>query len=291
MTLVACFRFRFVEQRRGQHRQIVLAIAQRRQRNGKHVQPVKQVLAELAFPDGVIERRIGGRDHAHVQLNLALSAQPAHAPVLQHAQQFGLRGDRHIADFVQQHGAVLRQLEASGAALDRSGEGALFMAEQLAFHERIRHGGAVDGDERSGAPRAQRMNRARGQFFSRAALAGDQHRRAAGRHLLHQREHLLHLPRRAHHFAQDAAVAQLAFQAFRVLQQPALIGGAFEQQAQGLRLHRLLQKPERAQIVDRRDGGFQVSERGLHDRQPGRRLAPSTGAAAPSRPCAASSGR
>src|SRR5579864_9015674 len=77
------------EQRLRQYGQIVLALAQRRQRDGENVQPVVQIFAEFTFSDGAVQRRIRGRDHTHVQLYLALPSQTAHAAVLQHAQELG----------------------------------------------------------------------------------------------------------------------------------------------------------------------------------------------------------
>ena len=57
------------------------------------------------------------------------AAQAPDRAVLQNAEQFGLRADRHLADFVQQYGAVLGQLETARVSLHGAGEGALFMTE------------------------------------------------------------------------------------------------------------------------------------------------------------------
>ena len=53
----------------------------------------------------------------------------------------------HLADFVEQQRAAIGLLELADAAGDGAGEGALFMAEQLAFQQIFRNGGAIDGDE------------------------------------------------------------------------------------------------------------------------------------------------
>ena len=170
----------------------------------------------------VLEHFVGGRDHAHVHGDLAFSAQPAHAGVLQHAQQLGLRAHRHFGDLIQQQRAVLRQLEAAGAPLHRAGERALFVTEQLALHQRFGQRRAIDGDERPVAPRAQVMNGARHQFLARAAFPVDQHRRLGGRHLPDQRENLLHGGATAHHIHQHALIGELALQAFGFFGQTAL---------------------------------------------------------------------
>ncbi len=60
-------------------------------------------------------------------------------------------------------------------------------------------------------------------------------------------------------------IGQFALQAFGMLGQLALGGGAFQQQAQGLGLKRFVEEPESVQIVDHVDGGFQAPVRGEHD--------------------------
>ena len=45
---------------------VVGAIAQRRNMNVKHAEPVKQILAELASRDEFLERPIGRREHAEI---------------------------------------------------------------------------------------------------------------------------------------------------------------------------------------------------------------------------------
>jgi hypothetical protein len=51
--------------------------------------------------------------------------------------------------------------------------------EQLGLEQRLREGGAVDGDEGAGAPAAAVVQRVRHQLLAGAALAGDQHGRLA----------------------------------------------------------------------------------------------------------------
>ena len=51
------------------------------------------------------------------------------------------------------------------------------MPEKLALQEVLGNGAAVDGHEVTPAPRASPVQRARHEFFARATLAGDEHRR------------------------------------------------------------------------------------------------------------------
>ena len=73
-----------------------------------------------------------------------------------------------------------------GAAGLGAGEGALLVAEQFGFDQVARDRRHVDGDERTRAPLAVVVQRARDQFLAGAGFAGDHHRQVG----LHQaREH------------------------------------------------------------------------------------------------------
>ena len=67
--------------------------------------------------------------------------------VFQHTQQLGLRGDRHLANLVQQQRSFLRQFETTRPTLHRAGESTFFVPEDFAFNQGFRNRGAVDGHE------------------------------------------------------------------------------------------------------------------------------------------------
>ena len=105
--------------------------------------------------------------------------------LLQHAQQLGLQLERQLADFVEEDGAVVGQLEPANLRAVGAGVGALLAAEQLALDQVGGEGGAVDGDERAVAARAAAMDGARQEFLARAGLAEEQHRGRGRGHLRH----------------------------------------------------------------------------------------------------------
>ena len=82
--------------------------------------------------------------------------------------------------------------KASGAALHRSCKCALFMAEDLAFNQRLRNSRAVDGDKRLGFARTQGVEGPCNQLLAGAAFAGDQHGHIRRRDALDERKKLLH---------------------------------------------------------------------------------------------------
>ena len=76
------------------------------------------------------------------------AAEALELALLEHAQQLGLDGRRHLADFVEKQHAAVGLLDAARLGADRAGEGAALVAEQLRLEQLIRKRRAVDRDER-----------------------------------------------------------------------------------------------------------------------------------------------
>mgnify|MGYP002652038382 CR=1 FL=1 len=89
----------------------------------------------------------------------------------QHAQDLGLRAQRHVGDLVEIDHAAMRLLQKPG--LDPP-FGA-FAAEQHLFHMVGFDRGAGDGDEGRARARAVGVDVARGEFLARPRLAGQHH--------------------------------------------------------------------------------------------------------------------
>ena len=126
---------------------------------------------------GLDDYNYGARSYAIRAL--AAIGHPDALPVLQHAQKLGLHARRDLRNFVEEDGAVVGQFEASLALLQRAGECALLVTEQLAFHQGLGQGSAVNRDKRLLAARAQCVQLARNQLLAGSALAEDQHGRVA----------------------------------------------------------------------------------------------------------------
>lgn len=119
----------------GQFEGVALALAQRRQLDGKLRQPVVEVFAELAIADQQGEVTVGSGDDAYIDLVRVVAAERANLAFLQHAQQLGLERQGHVADFVEQQGSAIRGIEQPGTIALGTGKGALAVAEQLAFQQ------------------------------------------------------------------------------------------------------------------------------------------------------------
>src|SRR5207253_3023920 len=81
------------------------------------------------------------------------------------------------------------ELEAAAALLQRAGEGALLVSEELALDQLARQRGAIELHQRTLAPRACVVDRTSDELFARTGLALDQHRAVGRSHLRDLAEH------------------------------------------------------------------------------------------------------
>ncbi len=159
----------------GERPNLVAPLPERRQGDADDVQPEEEILAELSVLYRGLEVPVGRGDHAHVDAHILPSAQPRELAVLEHLQQLRLQWRPHLADLVEEHRAVVRELELARLVLDRPGEGAALEAEQLRLEQLGRQRRAIDFDEGPAASRRSGMNAARHQLLSGAALTTDEH--------------------------------------------------------------------------------------------------------------------
>ncbi len=171
-----------VDEEAHEQRDVLGALAQRRQRDREDVEAVVEVLAERLLADGLEQVAIGGGDDPDVDLDRRPAADALELALLEDAEQLGLGLQGQLADLVEEERAAVGQLEAADAPGDGAGEGALLVAEQLALDEPGGEGGAVDLDQRPGGAPAVRVDRPGDQLLAGAGLAGDEHRGVGRRH-------------------------------------------------------------------------------------------------------------
>ena len=61
-----------------QQRNIHFSLLQRNQVDRDDIDPIIKIRAHLAFGDQLLERHIGGGDHAHVDVNIGAATEPLH---------------------------------------------------------------------------------------------------------------------------------------------------------------------------------------------------------------------
>ena len=113
-------------------------IAQRRNRDREDRQPEEEILAEPPRGHGGTQTLVRRRHQPHVDLHRRRSADALEAPLFERAQDLGLQRERQVADLVEEERAAVRHLELARLARDGAGEGALLVAEELGFEQRLR---------------------------------------------------------------------------------------------------------------------------------------------------------
>ena len=109
---------------------VVAPVAQRRHEDREDVEPIEQVLAELAVLDLLQKVAVGGRDQPDVDPDGRAAADRIDLAILHGAQQLDLHVERQVADLVEEQRAAMRLDELAGVLLGGAGEGALLVAEQ-----------------------------------------------------------------------------------------------------------------------------------------------------------------
>ena len=127
-----------------QGRNIIPAIRERGHAERHDIEAIIEVLAEHLRRNGLLQ--IAGRrgHHAHIDIDIRTTANALEPLFGQHAQDFALRAERHVADFVKQQSPAMRLFKH--ANLHRH-SGIVIFTEQFAFHLLGRDIGRVYSDE------------------------------------------------------------------------------------------------------------------------------------------------
>ena len=119
-----------------EQRDVVHPFAQRGDLDWKDIQPVEEILAKCACRHGCLQVAVRGGQHAHVHGNRLAAADPFNFPLLEHSQQRDLSLGRQVADLVKEDRPAVGQLKSPETPLQRAGEGAFLVSEQLGGDER-----------------------------------------------------------------------------------------------------------------------------------------------------------
>ena len=106
----------------GQERDILGAVAERRDDDPGDVEAVEQVLAEPARGDLPGQVAVGGRDDASVGAEGLGPADALELPLLKDAEDLGLGREGQLADLVEEDGAAGGALEPAGLLAVGAGE-------------------------------------------------------------------------------------------------------------------------------------------------------------------------
>src|SRR6202012_6127961 len=93
-------------------------------------------------------------DYTNVNVHGTRAAQTLELLLLKDAPKFRLQLQRHIADFVEKHGATVSRLKSSGGLRRCASICAALVSEQFALEQRGRYRGASEPHETRGLSRA-----------------------------------------------------------------------------------------------------------------------------------------
>jgi hypothetical protein len=173
LPFLAKFAIELPEKVSGQKRDIHQPLPEWRDLHGQYINAIKQILPKPVFQHHIAKILIGGGDYPCIDGDFLEAADAPDQAILQYPKDFGLGTGRHIADLIEEDGSVACRLEQAGFAFfSRPGEGAVYIAEQLAFDKLLGQRRTVDGDERA-RPAAFKMQGPGKQLLAGAALTGN----------------------------------------------------------------------------------------------------------------------
>jgi hypothetical protein len=148
---------------------------------------------------------------------------------------------RGLRDLVEEERPAARFLEEPLPELDRAGERALHVAEELALQQGLGDGGAVHRDERPGRSLRVRVDGAGDQLLAGSALAGDEHGDVGRSDADHPREQLTHRRGPTDQVVQLVSLAELVGEQPHVDEEPAPLERALDAHQELALLERLVQ--------------------------------------------------
>ena len=162
-----------VDQEPHEQRDVLGAVAERRERDREDAEAVVEVFAERLVADGLEQVAVGGGDDPDVDRHRRAAADALDLALLEDAEELGLGLQGQLADLIQEEAPAVGQLEAADPPGEGAGEGAFLVAEQLALDQSRGQGGAVELDQRLGRAAAVGVDRPRDQLLAGPRLAGD----------------------------------------------------------------------------------------------------------------------
>src|SRR6266567_1475362 len=169
---------------RGKWGDVFATLAQRWNFEGKHNEPIEQILPETAGGHFFFQIAVGGGNNAHVDLARACVADAFNFLLLQDPQQLGLHGQRDFPNLVEKERAAVGEFEPPGLVAHRARERAAHVPKEFAFENVLGDGATVDLDERPIFARAVVMDGPSDELFARPAFASDEHGGLGGSHEL-----------------------------------------------------------------------------------------------------------
>ena len=155
-----------------QRRNILPPLAQGRNTQRHHREPIEQILPEAPGGDFGLQIAIGGGNDPHIHIHPGRAANAGKTLILQRAHDLALGFQRHIRHLIEQQRAAMGTLQHASTARP-IGRG--FDAEKLFLDPRRVHRGAIDRDKGAIHPAGACMDHPRHHLLARTGRARDEH--------------------------------------------------------------------------------------------------------------------
>ena len=126
-------RIRHVQEVFDQQRNILTPLTQRGNQHCRALDPEVEVLAKFFVGHLLLQVAVGRRNNADIDLHRFVGADANDFTIFQHAQQFRLHGQGHIAHFVQEQRTAAGVFEPPCSFARSASVGALDVAKQFVF--------------------------------------------------------------------------------------------------------------------------------------------------------------
>ena len=159
---------------------------------GYYIQSVEQIFAEAV--SGYLRLQVFVRCgyHAHIHFYRLIATHTRYLVLLQRAQHFRLRSERHIAYLIKKQRPPIGLLKLPRAVFHGPRERTFHMPEQLALYQLRRNGGAVHLHHRFVGSLTPFMQQSSHHFLARTVIAGNHHPRLRRGHFLNNSPHMLY---------------------------------------------------------------------------------------------------
>src|SRR5688572_9104161 len=175
-----------------QYRNVVSALAQRRQLNLDGVESKQEILAKPSLGHFSMQVSIRRRQQTHIHLLRLRRSDSLKITRLQHTQQLRLQVQRYVSNLVEKQRTAVRELETSDTIALRISKRTTHVSKQFAFENTFRKSTSVQRNQRLRAARRYRVKDAGDHLFTSTVLAGDEHVGVRWSNALDEIQHCLH---------------------------------------------------------------------------------------------------
>src|ERR1700674_909109 len=254
-------RAEFAQEISCQRGDVLPAVAQGRHVKGNHVQSIKKILAKSAAGNFLFEVFVRCGDDARVDAQGFVGTHALEALFLENAENFRLRAEAHVADFIEEERPAVGLLKFADLVFRRPGKAALNVPEQLGLDQLLGNGRAIDFHERALVTQTSGMQRARHELLAGTTLAVDQHAAVGRRRDGNLLTHCFHGNAVANNLV---AITQFAAQQLVFIFEPPLLNGVANQDDDLFKRERFFDEIKSAELCGAH-GGLDRAVTGNHD--------------------------